>query len=86
MRERRRGRAELDLPFLEQSSSDAKGTTTKYTIEEAINIKTVTSAMFYPAVAGKDEGAILVVQTGARTHTIKGKPAESIWRQMKSGN
>jgi len=70
----------------EQSSSDAKGTATKYAIEEAINIKTVTSAMFYPAAAGKDEAATLVVQAGAKTYTIKGKPAESIWRQMKSSN
>lgn len=71
----------------EESSSDGK-TTTKYTVEEAVNVKSVSQATFYPAQASdeKDKRALLWMQVYGKEVKIHGDQAEVIWKNLKKNN
>ena len=56
----------------------------KYTVEEAISMKSINWASYTPAGATEDKTARLIVHASGKSHIIRGKQVETIWRQMKS--
>jgi hypothetical protein len=70
----------------EQSSSDGK-TTTKVPVQEAVNIKFVSMASYFPKGSGdKDTTTFLWMQCGSKEIKIYGADADKIWKQMQSNN
>jgi hypothetical protein len=71
----------------EESSSDGK-TTTKYTVQEAINVKSVSHATLYPPKASddKEKQALLWMMVAGKELKIYGPQAETIWKGLQKNN
>jgi hypothetical protein len=70
----------------EESSSDGKSTT-KLPLQEAINIKYVSMATYYPkGTSEKDKQTLLWMLCGSKEIRVYGSDADKIWKQMQSNN
>jgi hypothetical protein len=70
----------------EETTGDGK-TTTKYTVHEAVNVKSVSHATFYGADHDpKDKQALLWFRAAGKETKIYGEQAEKIWKNLQKNN